>query len=125
MSRDQRIDQSAKFKTTVRGATYLMMSHVSLALWTLTVKSTVKIWKNFVAFSEYINFNGLVKVDRLGKGNSHSSIFTLMQTEIRAKLVIRLQNQQNYVNTFQQYSIISLLSSSILAKNFYVCFDMK
>ena len=42
MSRDQRIDQSAtsywvcKFKTTVRGATYLMTSHVSSALWTLT-----------------------------------------------------------------------------------------
>ena len=41
MSRDQRIDQSAtsycvcKFKTTVRGATYLMTSHVSSALWTL------------------------------------------------------------------------------------------
>ena len=42
MSRDQRIDQSAtsycvcKFKTTVRGATYLMTSHVSSALWTFT-----------------------------------------------------------------------------------------
>ena len=41
MSRDQRIDQSAtsycicKFKTTVRGATYFMTSHVSSALWTL------------------------------------------------------------------------------------------
>ena len=41
MSRDQRFDQSAtsycvcKFKTTVRGATYLMTSHVSSALWTL------------------------------------------------------------------------------------------
>ena len=41
MSRDQRIDQSAmsycvcKFKTTVRGATYLMTSHVSSSLWIL------------------------------------------------------------------------------------------
>ena len=45
MSRDQRIDQSAtsycvcKFKTTVRRATYLMTSHVSLALWTLMFQS--------------------------------------------------------------------------------------
>ena len=64
-----------KFIYSDKAANFCKISTVDLS-YVATVKSTVEIWQNFVAFSEYMNFNIKTKLD--SKKMQNSSITTLL-----------------------------------------------
>ena len=55
-ARERNIDEKLKFIYSEKAMKFCVISNVNLS-YVVLVKSTVEILQNFVAFSEYVNFN--------------------------------------------------------------------